>query len=103
MSDTTPTKKYWPLIGCLQCSFLSLIPVQLINSTVIREFLPCNQLIAVIRELSSIIFFSGAYSRDLYLGAIIWELITEDLISGGIYPGGLYPGTYMRGLLIGGL
>ena len=39
--NTTPTKKCLPLIGCLAVYF-SLIPVQLINSTVIREFLPCN-------------------------------------------------------------
>ena len=98
-------QKYWSLIGCLAVYF-SLMPVQLINSTVIRE-------------LSTIFFSSslypGAYIWGVYIRVLIsgrlvsWGLISVRLIYpgayiGGIYPGGIYPGGLLSGgLLSGGL
>ena len=79
--------------------YFSLIPLQLINSTVIRE-------------LFTLIVFSeaqlwGPISGGLYPGAYTRGLISgvynRVLISLGIYPGGFYPGAYIRGLISGGI
>ena len=86
--NTTPTKKYWPLIGCLAVYF-SLIPVQLINSTVIRELSTINFFRELIPGIVSGILYPGTYIRGLYPGVYI----SPRLISRGIYPGGLYPGA----------
>ena len=92
--------------------------MQLINSTVIREFLSCNELIALSSGNFPLYFFLAAYIRELisgrlvswgpifegliYPGAYIRGHISRGLITGSLYPGDFYPGDFYRGYYIRG-
>ena len=97
-------EKYWPLIDCLAVYF-SLIPVQLINSTVIWElstiFFPAAYIRGLISSgrlvswglISEGLTYPGAYIQ----GHISRGLITRSLYLGDFYLGDFYPGAYIRG------